>query len=238
MKKIIFALMAAAFVALPSFVSAGYVAGGGNVVINTRLEASADNSTWVNYLAEENSGGQTLTVSPGDTIYLRLKTWNTGGMPAGVEYTGTFTNPAYLDSPEMFSSGAGAKDDLDGDATYYYALTSFDTSSGVTLFTLDAIMNGSTVDANYQSGGITAQIKSDTPDQTEMLVTVQVTGADAYITWWQRLFTHAYADDAATTQVRILVSNPPATAVTTPTLPVTGPDPIQLIMSPVMRLCQ
>jgi len=238
MKKIIVAALAAIFIALPSLVSAGY--SGDDIMLMTRLEVSKDNSTWVNYLAEENSGDQILTVLPGDTVYLRLKTWNTGDSDAyNVSYTGDFTNPQYLSSSDMFTSGAGAKNDLDGDETYYYSMTSYSSTTGAAIFTLDGVVGSSTVDTNYQSGGITATVSSDTPDQTIMLVTVRITDiAGRGFTWRDLLFPRAHADDSATTQARILVSIPTTAAPVVPTLPVTGPDPIQLIMSPVMRLCQ
>jgi len=88
MKKVVFVLMAAVLIALPSFTSAGYSSGG--AMLLTRLEVSKDNTNWVNYLAEENSGDQTLTVLPGDTVYFRLKTWNTGDAPSiNITFTGS-----------------------------------------------------------------------------------------------------------------------------------------------------
>ena len=238
MKKVVFVLMAAVLIALPSFTSAGYSSGG--AMLLTRLEVSKDNTNWVNYLAEENSGDQTLTVLPGDTVYFRLKTWNTGDAPSiDITFTGSYTNPGYIDALDPFHPGV--HDDLDGDATFYYALTGLpDMTAGTVSFDLDAVANGSTDLLNYQSGEMVARVAAGTPDQTVMLTTVIITGA-SQVAWWKKLlFPRAYADDSATTQVRILVSNPPAATaqMTTQTLPVTGPDPIQLIMSPVMRFCQ
>ena len=238
MRKVLIVFLATVFVALPSFVSAGYSSGG--AMLLTRLEVSKDNTNWVNYLAEENSGDQTLTVLPGDTVYFRLKTWNTGDAPSiNITFTGSYTNPGYIDALDPFHPGV--HDDLDGDATFYYALTGLpDMTAGTVSFDLDAVANGSTDLLNYQSGEMVARVAAGTPDQTVMLTTVIITGA-SQVAWWKKLlFPRAYADDSATTQVRILVSNPPAATaqMTTQTLPVTGPDPIQLIMSPVMRFCQ
>jgi len=229
--------LAVVFIALPNLASAGYSNGGGALLL-TRLEVSKDNSTWVNYLAETNSGGQTLTVSPGDTVYFRLKTWDTGDTPAiNITYTASYTNPSYIDALDPFH--AGVNDDLDGnDPASYYALTGLpDATAGTLTFDLDGVAVSSEI-TGYESGGMVARVKAGTPDQTVILATVIITGASQVgFNWWQRLFAHAYADSSATTQVRLLVSNPPAVAAT-PTLPVTGPDPIQLIMAPVMRLCR
>lgn len=224
MKKIIVGFLVAVFVALPSFVSAGYSANDGNIILLTRLEVSKDNTNWVNYLAEENSGGQTLTVSPGDTVYLRLKTWNTGISPAvTVQYTGSYTNPQYIDALDPFH--AGVYDDLDGDTLFYYGLDSLpDLTAGTMSFHLDGVLQDTDDQAGYQGGEIVARVKAETPDQTVILATVQINSTD-FVVWWKRLlFPRAYADDVATTQVRLLVSNPPAAAPATQTLPVTGPD--------------
>jgi len=226
MKKVVIALLAVVFSVFPSIASAGFISGGATLL--TRLEVSKDNSTWVNYLAETDSGNQTLTVSPGDTIYFRLKTWDTGDTPAiNITYSGVYTNPAGMDALSAFDSGS--TDDLDGDAILFYGLSGLpDMNAGTLSFYLDGVDNGTTDATGFQSGGMTGRIAAGTADQTVILATVTITGADLFIASWEKLlFPRAYADDQATTQVRMLVSNPPVVPQTTPAvqvLPATGSD--------------
>lgn len=232
MKKALFILMAAVLVALPSFTSAGFSNGGATLL--TRLEVSKDGTTWVNYLAETNGGGQTLTVSPGDTIYFRLRTWNAGANPAvNITYTSSYSNPQFIDAWDPFHPGVN--DDLDADATFYYSLTGLpNMTAGTVSFDLDAVAPVSSETSGFQSGGMVARVAAGTPDQTVILATVIITGAGS-IAWWKNwLFPRAYADDSATTQVRILVSNPPV--VTPIVLPTTGPDASGLLLLPVSYL--
>lgn len=251
MKKIIIVLgVLALLLFVPIYIAyAGYGIGAG-FNLKTRLEVSADNATWVNYLAEDNSGGDILTVSPGDTIYLRLKTWNEGGT-AGEDttFTGTFTNQQYLTNSTMFTGVGGGSGDLDEDGLYGYAMTGggYNSVTGIAEFLLTGVVNGSTDEVNFQTGGITSEISASTPDQTLITVTVIITGTNPELAWLNRLLPRAYADEFGTTEVRILVDNPPADPTPTPTptpsasatdtstaassnqtivttLPVTGPD--------------
>lgn len=234
MKKALFILMAAVLVALPSFTSAGFSSSG--AMLLTRLEVSKDGTTWVNYLAETNSGGQTLTVSPGDTIYFRLKTWNTGGTPAiNIEYSAAYTNPGGVDAFDPFHPGVS--DDSDGDAILFYVLNAPpDLTAGTTAFHLDGVADSTTETTGFQSGGMAAHIATSTPDQTVLLATVTITGADEFIVWWKNLlFPRALADDAATTQARILVATPAPVPVPV-VLPATGPDVSGLLLLPVSCL--
>jgi len=231
MKKVLMVLMAAVLVALPSFVDAGYGGIGTNLL--TRLEVSKDNATWVNYLAETNSGNQTLTVSPGDTLYFRLKTWNIGNNPASdIEFSATYTNPQYISALDPFSL-TGAQNDLDGDVDNVYSLNA-PPSGGTMTFNLNAVAKNTTDLAGFESGGVLLKVAAGTPDQTVILATVTITGIRVLGWWKDLLFPRAYADDAATTQVRIMVSNPPA--VTPVVLPATGADSSSLLILPVAYL--
>lgn len=223
MRKVIITLAAIALAVMPTFASAVFINSG--AILLTRLEVSKDEVTWVNYLAETSSGNETFTVSPGDTVYFRLKTWDTGNAPAvNVTYSASYTNPQYIDALDPFH--AGNQDNLDGDI-FHYALSGLpDTTAGTLQFTLDAVANNSSDTANFESGGIVARVAAGTPDQTVILATIQITGSSLVtINWWENLlFSHAYADSSATTQARILVSNPPvATTPAVTALPATGP---------------
>jgi hypothetical protein len=231
MKKALFILLSALFVAalLPlGITKAGFQEGSLN--IQTRLEVSLDNSTWINYSAESNSGGTVLTVDPGDTVYFRLKTW--ADQPAdNVDFTATFTNQQYLANASMFSVDGGDQGDLDGDTTRGYSMTGggYNAATGTATFTLNGV-RVSSVSSNFQSGGITTQIAPSTPDGTIINATVQITNAVPVWTWNNKLLQKAYADANGTTVVRLAISNPTinnqaATGTTAATtLPETGSE--------------
>jgi len=240
-KKVLIVLASVLAVVLPTWVIAGFT-GDLGVDLHTRLEGSSDNSTWLNYTAEDNPGDATLSVSAGDTVYLRLKTWDTSDtiVANSIVYSGTFTNPQYVNTPDFL--GTGTNDDLDGDGVLLYSLTSYDSGSGSAVFGLNGIYPSSTVDTDYESGGITFTTDPDTPDQTVILATVQITSAEEelWISRAPRITDRALADDPSTTRVRILVNNPTATPTPTPTstatatvavssLPETGPNLLSLI---------
>lgn len=216
------------------FVRAGYVPLPG-IEIQSRLEVSSDNTNWVNYVAEDNSGNQTLTVTPGSTIYFRIKAWNTGDANAGmVNMSSTFTNPSYLTNSSFLSTSE--EQDLDGDSTPYLPSPfGYVAETGTADFTLLFAQANSTVDSNFQSSTMAFQTSASTPEQTVILATIQVTSAGPWLVWLDKLVNRAHADANGTSQARILVANPAATPTSTPTptssaaavvstLPATGPD--------------
>lgn len=210
------------------FVQAGYTDAGIN--LKTRLEVSSDNVNWVNYLAEDKSGSETLTVAPGSTIYFRLKTWNSDADNTGfVNLNSTFTNPAYLTNTVFFATGGA--EDLDGDSTPYLpGPLGYVAETGSGDATLLGVGGNSTADTNFQSGGMTFQISSSTPEQTVILATTQITSASPLFVWIDRVINRAYADSNGTSQARVLVATSTPAATLTPTtpavsiLPATGYD--------------
>jgi hypothetical protein len=204
MKKILMILAIVIGVAIiPSFVSAGFSPEGSDYDLRTILEVSKDGITWLNYNAETNSGDQTLTITPGDIVYVRLKTWNVGDTDANnIQFTSSFTNPQYIDSFDAFN---GANDNLDGDEIYYH-YEGVDTDTGEFQFSLDQALANTTEESGFQSGAVTMSVDSATPDQAVILVTVQIPTEQA--TFLDKLLPRVYADSNATTQVRIIVSNP------------------------------
>jgi hypothetical protein len=205
---------------LSQIVGAGFAPEGQEFDLRTRLEVSKDGSNWYNYTAESNPGNQTLTVSPGDTITMRLKTWDVGSEAAtNIGYTSSFTNPSYFSAFYTFGD-AGANADVDGDATLYYNAGTFDMSGGTFTFTLDGVDHNTTINSGEQSGQVTATIGDDAVDQGVILVTAQITDATeppVIVGFLDRLFPKALADAQATTQVRMIVSNP-QTIITDTTL--------------------
>jgi hypothetical protein len=205
-KLLVIAVLAAALAIIPSLVFAGYDEGDGYELL-TRLEVSKDGSTWINYSAETNSGNQTLTVSPGDTIFLRLKTWDIGQSPAtNIQFSSTFTNPTNIDAFDPFTSG---NDDSDGDGLLFYSAVSVNINAGTFLFSLDGVAGNTNENAGYQSGTVAARIGANAPNGSITLITVQITDADHPVAYKiNQLFPRAYADEQGATQIRLLVYNP------------------------------
>ena len=214
------------------FVYAGYVEEGESFEVKSRLEVSSDNATWVNYSAEENSGNETLTVAPGGNIYWRIKTWNSGEATAGATtFNGTFVNGRFIQDLSLFSCDDSIGDcNLDAaDPSGIYTVTE-ELNANTFSFAIPSISQGTTVDEGFESGGFSATIAADTPDQSEVTLTVTIAGSEQFISLLDRIVSRAHADELATTTVRILVQAPAAaataTATTLTTLPATGSDVI------------
>ncbi len=229
MKKVaLVLLLAVSIIVLPKIVFAAFSLG--DVALETRLEVSKDNTNWINYSADSNSGNQTLTVSPGDTLYFRFNTWDTGLTPAtNVSYGASFTNPQYVNALDPFHPGTN--DNTDGDLHPYVLTGTPDMTAGTFQFTLSNVAASSTVTTNDESGIMVAKVAAATPDQTQIWMTVQISGivelSDA--SWLNSLYPKAYADTRATTQVRILVSDPapvPTPAVTA-SVPAVSAEPFR-----------
>jgi hypothetical protein len=238
MKKLLVIIFASLVLAtaLPLYlVYAGFGQEGAFINVKARLEVSKDNVNWVNYEAEDDSGSGTLTVSPGDTIYFRLKTWNTGTHSvANVAYAAAFTNQQYLIDSVMFTGSGGGSGDLgdDGDPANGYSMTGegYNSETGIATFELSGVAADSTITSGYQSGGITSQIATGTPDQTIITAAVTISDAvDLEIGWLNNIVSRAYADEFGTTTIGIIVSNPAVANNTADqsivqTLPATGPN--------------
>jgi hypothetical protein len=222
LKKIIaFVLVVVAFVVLPGFVFAGFGIGGVNM--QTRLEVSKDNINWDNYVAETNPGNQTLTVSPGDTIYFRLKTWDIGAATArNVHYNASYTNPQYIASFDPFHVGTQDDTDANGRA---YVLGATDPVAGTMQFSISRVDRNTTETSGFESGVMAATISNDVPDQAVISATVQIASM-APLNDYNYSSGRVYADDQATTQVRILIARPVVTPSVTPS--VTPPYPISV----------
>lgn len=204
---------------LPLGAFAGY-SGSGDFELRTKLEVSKPGSDWMNYLAEDNPGNQTLSVNAGDTVTFRLKVWDVTATSAqNVVLSSTITNPQYIETANIFDGSSTTNNDLDGD-TAVYSLTAFDPAAGTGTFGLQAVMGNSSENANFESGTYTTKISSSAPDQTLIEVTITLTAANELrIINRSNLINRAYADEFGTTKVRILVQNP-TTATTV--LPATG----------------
>lgn len=78
-----------------------------------KVEVSADGVTWINYGGTENPGGAALAAGPGDTVFARVKIWNSGTTQAvNLTGSGSLTNSAYF-------SVTAVNLDSDNDGTSY-----------------------------------------------------------------------------------------------------------------------
>lgn len=213
-KFLVVIVLAVLLMVVPNLVFAGY-GDKAQMDLQTRLEVSKDNINWLNYDAETNPGNQTLTVSPGDTIYFRLTTDNYGTNQAlDTQFEGNFNNPSYIESIDAFNGAANDDIDLDGRP---YVLDSIDNMTDTIYFHFDYIEAGDSLSRQSglsftQIGGISAKIGSLVPNQAVIMATVQIKNATIPegVFLLDKLVSRAYADDQATTQVRILVYNPNA----------------------------
>jgi len=105
------------------------------VTLHIRGEVSSDNGvTWHNYKNHENSGNESVIAKPGDTIKLRLKAWNSGGLAAtNVKGIFTISNADYVKS-------YNGDTDADGNGREYYG-DYFTGSAGSAM--VDALMPNS-----------------------------------------------------------------------------------------------
>lgn len=185
--------------------------GGGGMDIAQRLEVcklvTCTESDWYNYSGDLTSGGQTLTMRPGETLKLRVKSWAPTNEVTNVDfmlYMGSAVN--YLEAvpgtlPDMNS---------DGDAISYTPFV----GGTLSISTLPAGGTQSTAQAAILPG---MKIKSDAPDQALIRIDLGL----AQLTRGQSSV--AYAQFLNESEIRVLVSNPSAPRAVQ-TLPKTGAD--------------
>ena len=143
-----------------------------------RLEASKDNgATWHNYSGTDYSGGETITVNPGDTVKIKFTIWN-----ADTEYisslnnevTGTLTNSSYITLPE-----ATIEDDADenGVAISGVVNTFGGTASVAELLSSGSYSSCSPVYSNCESATFSLVLSNTFPvGETIILGEAQITG--------------------------------------------------------------
>lgn len=223
-KKIFFAVISIfvlfAFVVI--FNARAVYDGGGGLAVGTKVTVSKDGTNFYNYTADENPGGQTLYVSPGDTLTFRGTVWNAGTIDSVPSFQGIITNAQYFDSFDAFEGG---NDDIDGSGSYY-VLNDSNIVNGSMVMDIGiwSHLDNTKDEENPEIGQITARLKSDIPDQTVIQGTFSLVGAAPYLTFNPFPIAHAQGvlDESV---VRIVVQNPSgATAPTITTLPQTGPD--------------
>jgi len=127
-----------------------------NVDLKIKLEASIDNGlTWHNYSGTTNPKGESITASPGDTVFIRLKTWNENAThtATNVQLLGAYTNTKYI------ASGSCTNTDQDGNGTEYSGGLA---TAGLGVGAIDLGANGSET-ANYESAIFIAKLKKSFP---------------------------------------------------------------------------
>ncbi len=219
MKKIFVALTLSMVLAImPGIVSAGYSYGDYDIRNKLEVARAEDQTTWANFSAETNSGGQTMLVNPGDVVYFRFKTWNVGegDNNGGVTYDNIFTNPElfeYFDAfqsfgPEMLGYSpleVATNPDEDGDEEAF-VFFSEDFEAGQSSFYINTILGETSESSGYQSGIMEAKIADDATVGETILVTISVEEPpeNAYNNFWQP---RALADALSTTQVKLRVTD-------------------------------
>ncbi|MDD3480877.1 MAG: hypothetical protein PHW75_01455 [Patescibacteria group bacterium] len=226
MKKILsitgLAVLLVAF--MPSFTGALYEFGEGEAV-GTRVEVSKNGTDWYNFYANENPGGQTLYVSPGDNLTFKGISWNAGLSNLDVEFEAILTGTDYFADFDVFGDGA---DDLDGNTNDYIAglETITDADNGTASFpvTLASGLPLVSDDASPEEGSITVTLADDIPDGTVIMGIFQVTAAEVqqqiinFGTFGK--YGRVFAQEPGESTVRIVVQN--ATDDEETVLPKTG----------------
>lgn len=223
MKKILIIGLGVFVLLFLPFSTFGAYNGGGDLTIGIRADITKDESNWYNYTGDVTSGGQTLTVSPGDTVTFRGKAWNqsTETTFSDPVFHASITNSQYL---EM--TGGFYNDNLDGNGNYYSGSIGTD----ITLSNGALATNGN--ENNSESGTFRVKIKNDTPDQTLIEGTWELySGGERIIGYPTNLSPIARAQGLAISQVRILVNNPQTQATE---LPRTGSNSLLLFIIPAI----
>lgn len=161
---LVFALAFGFAIALEGFVYAQEL----SVNLHTKVEASSDNgATWHNYSGTEFSGGETITASPGDTILVRLKIWNSATTWYVTNLTGaaTTTNSSYIQTATITSA------DYDGNTNPYIGYFFDGTGAGAIATVLQS---GSENGANCESLLASFTLSNDFP-VGETVITAQAT---------------------------------------------------------------
>jgi len=194
-------------------------------VANCLLEGEA--SDWYNYsttsenVAGNGGLGQTLVVSPGDTLYFYGVTEVTGQASINPVYGIEFTNSSYMTIHDLFGNVVEGVDysDIDDDGTNfeYYDINNILLSAALS----DA--------ADEQIGAISATVDADTPDGTLITGIFYLVDPDQERIGFGPQRAMAADDDLyLRSEVRMLVSVPsetPAETVAPPAaLPATGAE--------------
>lgn len=84
-------------------------AAGDGVALFIKYDISTDNGvTWHNFTGTTDAGGEAITANSGDTVLVRVKTWNTGATNA-LDVTGhiSTTNPSLISSATVLDNSGG-----------------------------------------------------------------------------------------------------------------------------------
>ena len=133
--------------------------------IASRLEISNDTgTTWYNYSADANSGGETVNVNPGENLIFKHKVWNEGitGV-TGIMIDQTILSLSYLEFNNVFLN-----DDEDNNGK------SFTWQPFGDVIFLDTLAPGGSQSSGYESYTFTAKVKGTTPSNTTISATYWV----------------------------------------------------------------
>lgn len=223
----IFSLLSLIF---PAIAGAVYTENG--VSVGVKVEVSKDGSSWYCF-SGDCTGGQTLTVNPGDSIAIRGYTWNEGETNAAVTYGAIVTNSQYLTMPvEVFGVGQGDIDgnDIGMDSSNYATDANGTATFDVNLLGVNPIPDDylptTSGPSDPEIGAIEVTIKDDVPDQTVISLTFELKTASQYgVAQKYPLENPVYAQglQGGISEARLIISNPSTPTVQTiQTLPQTG----------------
>jgi len=190
--------------------------------------AVGESSDWYNYsttsenVAGEAGSGQTLVVSPGDTLTFMGSAGVEGEAVISPLFGIEFTNGSYLSFDNVFSNVVGDVDysNVDDDENFY----GYYEADGVQYVALSDDLDGLMVS---QIGAITATVNSDAPDGTLITGIFYLIDPDyERIGFGPKKALAAEGDIYARSEIRMLVSDPAETPAETvapaTTLPATG----------------
>lgn len=152
---------------MPSAAKAVYTDEETGASVGVRVLASKDGTNWVNFSNSNGEpSGQTLVVSPGETIYFKGEAWNAGEVTANPLMVAYIKNAKYLEDIGAFENSEGY-DDLDGDGIYYQINGSSQTDEYVSMnLSFSDHLTYSEPKVGTQSGMIQATISQDVPQNT------------------------------------------------------------------------
>jgi len=183
--------------------------------LHIKVEASSDNgATWNNYAGTESSSGQTVSASPGGTILLRIKIWNSAATWRVSDLTGTaeVTNSSYVSSAAVQSA------DSDTNGTSYSGY--FFTGSGAGAIA-SVLENGVENGANCETMTISAALANSFPTGETVITTKAIIGgyteSEIFVGRLNRLLGIAKAEGTGRYSTARIAVNVAATATPTAT---------------------
>jgi hypothetical protein len=152
---------------VPSIAKAVYTDEETGASVGVRVLVSKNGTDWVNFSNSNGEpSGQTLVVSPGETIYFKGEVWNAGEATAYPLLVAYIKNAKYLENIGAFENSEGY-DDLDEDGIYYQINGSSQTDEYVSMYlNFSDYLTKYEPEVGTQSGMIQATVADNVPQNT------------------------------------------------------------------------